>query len=245
MRKFIFQISKYNSSKSQLRLKERYNKSRDTVTTTAMLHLSGNTFLSGMHYAYQDVEGNVTFSFNKSKDVTAKVDVNVNFTPQQLEGLQEQIDNLGTILTRPPVDDDGVSELQGYQLHVVINDAKLAVTQETSEKYGDKIIYKIKDYQVQAVKIVTAGDESYIEAPGARTVDIDMAMKALYDPTPKHEVFVQPTTVEETKAALLDFSRARTRGAAREYKKAQKALLASASTSTQIILVDDDDEQPE
>lgn len=254
MAKFIYQVSKFNVSKQQLRLKERYNSARDCVTATATLHLGVNTFLSGMFYAFQDNEGDISFSFNKSEDVQAKVDTDINFKPEQLTDLLAQLTELGTTISKPPTNDDGVSELRGFQLHVVLNDDELSYYQTTDSKYGDKLVYKIQAHQVKSVKLVTASDEAYIEAPGARKIDINLAMKALYKPTQKCEEFIKVTTVEEAKAQLLDFSKAKSRGASRKAKKQEvvqsnvAATLMSTSTSTSIILVDnedDDDDMPE
>ncbi len=250
MSKFIFQISKYNSVKATLRCKERYNARRDSVTALATLHLNQHFFLNGMHYAYQDNEGDVTFSFDKkenAKDV--KVDVTVNFTSEQLDNLRNQITELGTALTKPLTDDNGVSQLQGYQLHVSIKNGEEISYHHEEDDFGKKLVYKVLPYQVKSVSIITAGDEAYITAPGAAKIDINLAMKAIYE-TRKEIVVEKPTTVEQASEVLLDFSRARSRGAARKAKKEAKtqannsaAVVAETikSTTNQILLVEDDD----
>ncbi len=258
MAKFIFQISKFNAVKNTLRCKERYNSRRDSVTALATLHLGQHFFLNGMHYAYQDSEGDITYSFDKkeaAKDV--KVDITANFDTKQLDSLREQIAELGAILTKPITDDNGVSQLQGYQLHLVIDDSELSYHQEEDD-FGKKLVYKILPYQIKKVFICTASDEAYIAHPGTAKIEADLAIKAIYE-TRKVEESVKPTTVEEASVVLLDFSRARSRGAARKAKKeallvlgaklqannAATAVSAVTSTNQILIVEDDEDDKPE
>lgn len=253
MSKFIFQVSKFNATKNRLFLKQRYNRAKDAVTAMATLYMDAHYYVSGMHYAYQDNEGDVVYSFDKNeaaKDV--KVDVTVNFRPEQLIQLQQQISDAGLALTKPPVDENGVSELMGWQLHVVISDDDITYVQENDEKWGKKLIYKVQPQQVKRVFLVTAGDEAYIEAPNSSKIDLNLAMKALYT-TREVEVKQKPTTVEEAQTSLLDFSQAKSRGQRRKEKKEQKqqettqvekasqAVIEAVNTSTQIVLVDDED----
>lgn len=262
MSKFVFQVSKFNANKNRLRCKERFNKAKDTVTAMATLYMDAHHYISGMHYAFQDDEGDVTYSFDKNesaKDI--KIDVTINFKSEQLVQLQQQIAEAGTSLTKPPSDENGVSELMGWQLHVIIKHGEeITFTQERDERWGDKLIYKIQPHQVKGVKLVTAGDEAYIEAPNSAKIDLGLAMKALYTPREPATILNKPNTVEEAQSTLLDFSKAKSRGERRKEKRQSKQVEQAAialsevvipqtpvqevvqSTNQQIVLVDDDEE---
>jgi len=255
MSKFIFQVSKFNASKNRLFLKQRYNKAKDAVTSLATLYMDANTYVSGMHYAYIDDDGDTSYSFDKKDEVSVKVDVTINFNPEQLETVKYQLAQAGSILTNPPQDDNGVSELRGWQLHVVIKpNEEITYIKEREEQWGDKLIYKVQPYQVKEVKLVTASEEAYIEAPGASKIDLNMAMQALYSTREKVEVAVKPTTIDEAKSVLLDFSKAKSRGERRRQKREGNKTVQTSNAadaiqqSTQkveIVLVDEDEDKPE
>lgn len=246
----IFQISRSRFSAStaslvQLRLKERYNEQRDQVTAMATLHLD-KLFLDGMHYCYVDEKGEKFFSFNKAEGVDFKVNFKINFEESQLEGLVSQIQTLGDVLAKPSLDENGVSQLRGYQLHIkLIPEAKLGISKKEDDVYGSRLQQKVSPSDIAEVKIVSSKDPEYVNAPDSQTIDGDLLIRSLYEAT-KKEVEVEQTP-ESIKASVLSLmSKSKQRGANRQAARAsQEVRVDPKSTAKPIVLKEDDDEQPE
>lgn len=254
----IFQVSRFveKSAKtgySQLRLKERYNS--DSVTALATLHLQedSNPWLQGMHYAVVD-NGEAYYGFDK-EDPDQRVDYNINFTSSQVKQLRTQIVALGSKLTSPSKDENGVSELMGVQLHVKLHEGvevKVSTVEPKTRKWGTKFKISVSPAEIESVSIVQYGEVNYLEAPGDR-MNISLLTQALYK---KSEVVqVKPTNVDEAKSALANL-KAKSRGANRTAAKAARQAGKAATAMTpppqeepakvSRVLVDDEDEdQPE
>jgi hypothetical protein len=259
----IFQVSRFvPSSKagySQLKLKERYNSQRDSVTALATLHMeeAGNPWLSGMHYAFIDDEGSAFYGFDK-EDPDQRVDYNINFSADSLYDLKKQIQALGNKLSNPSKDENGVSELMGVQLHVQIKkgvEVKVSTIEpktKAEEKWGTKLKIGISPSEVESVSIVVYGDSTYLDAPGQR-MNVNLLNAALYKKA--NVVEAKPTTVEEAKSVLAGLTKygsrkankeaARSRQAGRGTQAIQPPAEPEKVTSRVLVADDEDDDQPE
>jgi DNA-directed RNA polymerase subunit F len=257
----IFQVSRFvekspKTGYSQLRLKERYNS--DSVTALATLHLQedSNPWLQGMHYAVVD-NGEAYYGFDK-EDPDQRVDYNINFTTSQLSQLRTQILSLGSKLTSPSKDDNGVSELMGVQLHVKLHEGvevKIATVEpktKAAAKWGTKFKISVSPAEIELVSLVQYGEPTYLEAPGDR-MSISLLTQALYKKS--KVVQAKPTTVDEVKSVLTNL-KAKARGANRHASNAEKAARQAGKAATAMtpqeetvkvsrVLVDDEDDQPE
>lgn len=256
MSTIIFQISKYVVAsspegvvtKEQLRLKERYNDSRDQVTAMATLHMLGETpWLKGMHYCFVDENGERFFSFNKAEGVDFKTDFAVNFNEYQLKELRSSLQSLGALVTNPIKDENGVSQLRGYQLHIELLDGvQLGISKFEDPKFGDRLQMKANSNQIKSVKLVKSGEAGYVTAPDQQQVDADILVASIFEATKKEEKPIE--TKEEAKAAVMSLmSKAQKRGANRQAARGAEQVSPSVkgAPSAKIVLADDeDDEQP-
>lgn len=257
----IFQVSRFiqksRGGYPQLRLKERFSKETDKVTANATLHLleDATSWLKGLHFAIVEDDGEVYYSFdNEDKDL--RIHRQFNFKSHHLTGLRQQISDLGDILTNPPKDDEGVSELRGYQLHIAIKsgcDVKYTMVEPKSErdrKWGDKLELSVSPADIVSVKLVQHGEEEYVEAPGDY-MQHSLMTQSLY--TKRSTSQPKPTTVDEAKSVIATL-RAKSRGANRTAAKAARQAGKAAAAITpppqeepakvSRVLVDDED-QPE
>lgn len=256
MSRVVFQVSRYAVgrnpqtnvvTKEQLRLKERYNSQREQVTAMATMHMQGEEpWLSGMHYCYIDNVGDQFFSFNKEEGVDFKVDFNINFQPKQLNNLRKQLESLGERITRPAKDEEGVSQLRGIQLHVILTeDAEFGLNMKEDAKFGDRLQKKIQPHFIKEVKLVTASDAEYVQAPDTQVLSADLAIQSLYQAASKEEV-KKPESKDEAKAAILGMmsSRKAKREAFKQAARTSASIKPPAEASISLSLVDDED-QPE
>lgn len=249
MSTIVFQVSRYKAAKQQLRLKEKYNSLREQVTAMATLHMAGEEpWLSGMHYCYIDNQGDKFFSFNKEEGVEFKVDFNINMMASHLTTLHSQLALLGDRIQKPANDDNGVSQLRGIQLHVILHeDAEFSLNMKEDAKFGDRLQKKVQSHSVKEVKIVTASDCAYVQAPDTQTLSADLSIQALYTKSEKEEIR-KPANKDEAKLAILSVMSSRKANRQEAHRKQAArggaAVRPTSEPSKKISLVDEDD-QPE
>jgi hypothetical protein len=211
-----------------------------------------------MHFAYKDADGELFYSFDK-EDENMRVDYNINFYEEQLKSLNDQIQAMGAKLSKPPKDDNGVSDLRGVQLQVVLKKGYETSLLKLEDDYSDKLIYQITPQEVHEVKLVCSGETGYIEAPGYLRMSGDLAIQAVYKSAAQAPS--KPQTLEEAKSAIANLTKAQSRGKNRQAAKAgrqaqrgaaamqatkEEAKVTSSSANSKIVLTDDeDDDQPE
>ena len=205
MAKIIYQVVRYRKSNRSnlLTLNESYNSFKDAVTKKSWLELD-HGFSSGLIYALED-GGKLRYFFELDKEVLGEGGVllsNLNFSQAHMDKLQDQIDLCGDILTRPPMDEDGVSQLKGYQLHVIIKDGE---EMRIDQKDNQTCIF-LEPNQIEDVILVTKGEVAYAPGKsnkGGHHVSMSMLMDAVFTP---------PSETEEPKVeSALDLRKALTK----------------------------------
>lgn len=213
--KIVFKISRFNK-KSQLILTERYNAQKDTVTSMGRVIFNDQNFISGLHLAIIDGEGNTAFSFDKeAEDIYQSFNISL---PRNLaDSLQETVKAIPA-LAKPSVNDNGVSTLKGYQLHVEVANEDIEVF---SPSEGN-LTYSVKGSQVVSLRVVTQAETDYVRTNSSVKMSLSMITQALHKTS---QVAPEaPKTASEAKDVLTKLSRAGRRASARKAYKASKQL---------------------
>lgn len=150
MTTIIFNISRLVRNARELwslRCGEGYSQTRDAVSALAHFQLEGTPFASGIPAAFKDGDRIAwTVDGNESQ-------VKLNFTPEQSGELLNALLAIPELQT-PPLNDDGVSTLRCWQLHVVVDD-KAGVSN------GDRGEYVLHWDSIESFEVVSASDETF------------------------------------------------------------------------------------
>jgi hypothetical protein len=181
---FVYKISRFYSKQGKLTLGEYMNK-QEEVHAMARMHTEGHFFISGLMMAAVRGE-DVSFTFERNPELQdAKVKYQINYNPSLLESLDF------SAFEKVPCDDNGVSSLTGYQLHVELNSGNVIKTQE-----GAWTVFRTVDDAV-SILIVKSGDADYVNT--GSTMNLSDSLDILFKTTQKDKVL----TREQARESIL------------------------------------------
>ena len=177
-------------------------------------NLDGHNFIGGVPYAALD--GDKAFFFQDRTDGFEKalIKYNVNYRPSVAAAIRAQLfteegalTEMGTILSNPPIEDDGTSGLYGFQLVIYVVDRGIEVR---TDKNGWQVVDIAPD-QVSHVEIIVRGHRDFTTR--RRVVDLGLMLEAQFECFGSSEH--KPATVQDTRDVLLGINKA---GASRRGK---------------------------
>lgn len=190
--------------KYQLRLGE-YGGLTDAgvVKALATAHL-GWGFISGMFNTYRDDEGNLYRSVERNEEdkelSSTFFSAQINLAPGHVSALEGQLsEEIKEIFGKPPKDEKGNSALKGYQLQVdLVKGAMARIQMERDDKKDKRMVIILDPSEVEAVKIVSSSEESYIR--GGHRVPLKNVMATLLQGSKARK----EETLEGTKALMKE-----------------------------------------
>lgn len=225
------------STPQQLVLGEYFNHKVDKRKGGARLHWGQHFFMKGMFYLFQFADGAYTSSFHKDRLLDSHVDVSINFDEHYINSLLTQLADMGDVLCRPPVDENGVSELQDqYQLHIRVSaNAVAEVSEFFANKKGekDRLTIRIAPRDIVEFKIVSSSDDAFKASAGGTQVQLDVLMEGLFG---KQGSVGSVTTVEEVRERFITSNGAK--------KRKQRKSRKSNSTSNDVVTETTKQENP-
>lgn len=229
--RLVFYVSRFKSTKGgQIRLGEYGGMDANgVVKALATLHLKYG-FVSGMPAAFVTPTG--TFWSMDRKEDAGFMNLQVNFSPAQMQGLEKQLtEEIKSSWSNPPKDANFKSELRGYQIHVTLKPGAMARIQLENNDYKQgKENITLDPSEVESIQIVTGESEFY--ARRGHQVEFDAFVETFFA---KAEDNVAKTT-EEVKALLgrLHADASEGKGVKNRYRRGNKAAEAVAKvTSTE------------
>lgn len=222
----VFKISRFDAKSNQLLMVERYNSRRDTVTSMGRV-LFDNNFISGLHLAFINEAGETSFSFDRNSEMEGQYhNFNISLTEEICSKLLAEVKALPQ-LVKPAKNDEGVSTLKGYQLHVKLKSEDLEVY---SPSEGN-ITLSVNADNVASVGVVTLNESNYVKTGKSVTMKASQVLAAFG--SAREKLAEAPTNIEETQTFLKTMSRAQRRSAARKARKEQR--------STELLTLNSDD----
>jgi hypothetical protein len=204
--RLVYYISRYKSRKGgQLRLGEYGGMSETGYVKSFATYNVKFQFLSGLFAAYENSKGEKFWSRDRAEGAEEVFfGVTINFSDSQVRLLHSQIEELKEKMSKPPKNEQGRSELKGFQLQVeltpkAMGNLTLAMNDGKGRKAGNTFLteeFSIPPSGVKKVSIVTQEEDNYFR--GGAQVSLDDFVQARC----KAEHSQAPKGPEATKAFL-------------------------------------------
>lgn len=237
--KLVYYISRVREKKAglQMRLGEtRFEEATGEIKALATLHFK-HGFVSGMPAAFVDGDGNTYWTVNrKGEKMFFSILINIpDVLIEKLEKELKQDDKLMERLKNPPKNQNMVSDLRGYQLHITLHPdamARFNVIDDDFKTGGEQL--SVDPSEIKALEIVTKDQEAFLRK------GVQISMGAFFQVRCEAENNAVPKTEEETRYYLesLHKSGKVTKDRRKGRNKAAQEAAESGSGSTTTIEMD-------
>jgi hypothetical protein len=224
---FSYYVSRVRNSEKGLQVICGEYLKEDGIKSGSVLHFKHGFQKGGFIFALCKIGNKIYSSYQKNAEVTDLINLQFNYSDNQLLKLREQIEAEGEALTKPPIKTEagkeGCSDLQGYQLQIEVPDDIDVLHEVVESVYGKgrniksskAHTFKFHANEILSVSLVKMGDENWV-SNGTR-INLALAMDTLFGGS---EVGAVPQTREEM---LEHFRKSATNPKTKEQRSARAA----------------------
>lgn len=213
----------------QLRLGE-YGGMNDMgeVKALATLHTK-YAFLSGMPAAYKSETGNTFWTNKEGRNDDTFFSVQVNFSAVQMQEIESKIEEVGETLSKPPKNEQGRSQLRGYQLQVTLTPGAMARFNIVDDNFKvDKEEVIIDPSEVVSVKVVTFQEDGYLRSGH------QIGVTQYFEVRCKAQHVQAPKTTEETREFLASLHKDPESKARKDRRNGRSKKAAKEGAATEV-----------